>query len=144
MKSSIRKFLLISAVAGILLVALAVRWTRTEAPTLADPAPAPQTARVPTLVELGSKSCKSCRAMIPVLDELRRAHPTTLRVRFIDVWKDPRASETFRVRIIPTQVLLDPDGRELQRHTGFWSATAIRSAFAALGYRLGPSEGATP
>lgn len=97
----------------------------------------PRAARaVPTFVELGSDRCTSCRAMIPVLEELRTTHGCHLDVRFIDVWDHPEEGERFGVVTIPTQVLLAPDGREITRHTGFWSAASIRSAFASGGHPL--------
>jgi thioredoxin 1 len=74
--------------------------------------------------------------MIPVLEELRKKHACKLSVRFIDVWDRPQEGERYGVRVIPTQLLLAPDGRELTRHSGFWSADAIRQVFAAKGYPL--------
>lgn len=105
------------------------------APALA-PAPAPRA--MPRLVELGADKCASCKAMFPVLAELRRDHPDTLKVDFIDVWKHPEDAEPFKVRIIPTQVFLAPDGRELDRHQGFYPADAIRERFRALGFPVAP------
>lgn len=96
-------------------------------------------------VELGSDSCQSCKAMIPVLAELRAAHPTTLEVEFIDVWKHPEAAEPYKIRLIPSQVFFGPDGREIGRHEGFFPADAIRARFAELGHPLGapaPAPGA--
>ncbi|PKN57444.1 MAG: thioredoxin [Deltaproteobacteria bacterium HGW-Deltaproteobacteria-14] len=107
-----------------------------SAPT--SPAPAPAPRALPRLVELGSDSCASCKAMMPVLAELRRAHPDTLKVDFIDVWKHPDDAEPFKVRIIPTQVFLAPDGRELDRHQGFYPADAIRERFRTLGFPVAP------
>lgn len=98
------------------------------APALAAPRP--------RLVELGSDKCASCKAMSPVLDALRAAHPATLQVDFIDVFKDPEQAEAFKVRIIPSQAFLAPDGRELYRHTGFFSAAAIEAKWAELGFPL--------
>lgn len=97
------------------------------------PQPTP-TRPVPRLVELGSDNCHSCRAMIPVLEELRRDNGHALQVDFIDVWKDPDGAKAYDVTIIPTQVLLAPDGTELFRHTGFFSADAIRARFRELGH----------
>lgn len=102
---------------------------------------APQ--EMPVLVELGSDKCVSCKAMVPVLEELESTHANALEVRFIDVWKDPDSADKYDVQIIPTQVLLAPDARELTRHTGFWSADSIRQAFAEHGYVLA-AAGANP
>jgi len=94
-------------------------------------------AAEPRLIELGADSCASCKAMVPVLAELREAHAGELRVDFIDVWKFPDEAEPFHLRVIPTQVFLAPDGSELARHEGFYGADAIRERWASLGYPLG-------
>jgi hypothetical protein len=73
--------------------------------------------------------------MIPVLEELRSSN-CNLNVRFVDVWDNPAEGERLGVTTIPTQVLLAPDGSEIARHTGFWSADAIRAAFAASGFAI--------
>ncbi len=102
-------------------------------------------AAIPIFIELGSDRCTSCRAMVPVLDKLRNDHKTRLQVRFIDVWDHPTEGERYGVTTIPTQILLDPSGVELVRHTGFWSGDAIQEAFASHGYPLdGPALSRAP
>lgn len=88
------------------------------------------------LLELGSKKCQSCKAMVHVLKQLKKTYASTLHVRFIDVWKHPKQAQKYNVRMIPTQILLDPQGKELTRHIGYWSARSIRKQFATLGYSL--------
>jgi thioredoxin 1 len=97
----------------------------------------PMTAGRPTLVELGSTSCASCRAMQPVLAELRAFHGEQLDVRSIDVFQRRDAIAEWDVRAIPTQVFLDGNGRELERHLGFLSAAGVRAVFARHRIRLG-------
>ena len=94
----------------------------------------------PRLVELGSDKCAACKAMAPVLDELRRDHAAALDVVFIDVWKEPQRAEPFGVRVIPTQVFQGPGGVELARHEGFFSAAQIRVRFGELGHAIGAAE----
>jgi len=91
---------------------------------------------LPRFIELGSDSCASCRAMIPVLAELRATHAEQLQVDFIDVWKFPELAKPFAARVIPTQVFLAPDGTELARHQGFYATEAIRERWAELGFAL--------
>ena len=73
---------------------------------------------------------------MPVLAKLRKTHAGALQVDFIDVWKSPDAAQPFKVFIIPTQVFLAPDGKELARHEGFYGVDAIRKRWASLGYEL--------
>jgi thioredoxin 1 len=95
----------------------------------------------PTLVEFGMDTCASCKAMHKVLDELRAAHAGRLRVVTVNVMQEREATAQWRVRAIPTQVLLDGEGREVYRHLGYLSASAIRERFAAHGM---PLAAATP
>jgi thioredoxin 1 len=90
----------------------------------------------PTLVEFGMDTCASCKAMHQVLDELRTGHAGRLRVITVNVMQQPEETAQWRVRAIPTQVLLDGAGREVYRHLGFLSAQAIRERFAAHGMPL--------
>jgi thioredoxin 1 len=94
----------------------------------------------PTLVEFGMDTCASCKAMHKVLDELGAAHAGRLRVVTVNVMQEREATAQWRVMAIPTQVLLDGEGREVYRHLGFLSAQAIRERFAAHGM---PLAGAT-
>ncbi len=111
----------------------------TAAAVAADTAPRP----VPRLIELGSNSCASCKAMKPVLAELRAAHKGALRVDFYDVWKEEARAKEFKVKTIPVQVFQAPDGRELYRHMGFYPADKIRAKWAELGFPLPTAEPAS-
>lgn len=76
-----------------------------------------------------------------VLDELRTAHGEHLRVIAVDIRAQPELVGAFRVMAIPTQVLLDGEGREIGRHLGFLSADGIRERFAAQGLPLAEATG---
>jgi thioredoxin 1 len=108
--------------------ALVLRQQRTE-PTASE-APAARGAR---LVELGSTSCRSCKAMHEELALLREECSGSIAVEEIDVWRDEEAGRRYGVNVIPTQVFLDADGHEIDRHVGFLARADIRSRFAARG-----------
>jgi len=84
-----------------------------------DAAPPVQPGRKVTFLELGSVGCKPCEAMVPVLDAVRQRFPEQAEVIFHDVRRDPEIAAQYRVRLIPTQVFLLPDGREFYRHEGY-------------------------
>lgn len=88
------------------------------------------------LVDVGADRCIPCRAMAPILEELRVEHAERLEVIFVDVWKNPEAAEPYGVRIIPTQIFYDADGRELWRHQGFLSKRDILGNWKRLGHDL--------
>ena len=88
------------------------------------------TTGLPRLVDLGSVSCKACKDLAPILDQLREEYQGRLSVEFIDVFKNPDAKGPYAIRLIPTQILFDKDGRELWRHEGFISKDELKTLFA--------------
>lgn len=75
-----------------------------------------------TFVELGSVNCIPCKKMKPVMDEIEKEYAGQVKVVFHDVWTDegkPYASQ-YKIRLIPTQVFLDKEGKEYFRHEGFF------------------------
>jgi thioredoxin 1 len=91
---------------------------------------------IPRLVDLGAGKCIPCKAMAPILEQLRADYAGRLEVTFIDVWKDPGVGEPFRIRMIPTQIFYGADGRELGRHEGFMSREEILAQWKVLGVEL--------
>lgn len=104
----------------------------------AEPGPArPGAAKaLPRLVDLGSTGCIPCQAMAPILDGLRTEYAGRMDVVFIDVWKDRSAAQAYGIHVIPTQIFLGADGKELARHEGFIDRAAILARWKSLGVRL--------
>jgi len=97
----------------------------------AENATAPPTdAKRPRLVDLGATGCKACKALAPILDALREEYKGRLDVEFIDVWKNRSAAQPYGIRVIPTQILYDRDGKERWRHEGFISKEDLQKLFA--------------
>ena len=50
-----------------------------------------------------------------------------LNVVFYDVWKDDQReyAEKYGIKVIPTQVFLDKEGKEFFRHEGFFPEAEI-------------------
>ena len=75
-----------------------------------------------TFIELGSVKCIPCKRMQPIMKEIEEEYKGQVRVIFYDVWTNegrPYARK-YRIRVIPTQVFLDKDGKEYFRHEGFF------------------------
>jgi thioredoxin 1 len=75
-----------------------------------------------TFIELGSVKCVPCKAMQPVMKAIEEKYSNQIKVVFYDVWKQEQAhfAKDYNIRIIPTQVFLDVNGKELMRHEGFF------------------------
>lgn len=103
----------------------------TTKPTTA-PTTKPNEIKLPKLVELGADRCIPCKKMKPILDELREEYRGRMEVVFIDVWKAPAEGKKYGVQSIPTQIFLNAEGKELDRHVGFISKDDILARWKEL------------
>jgi thioredoxin 1 len=87
---------------------------------------------LPRLVDLGSTTCIPCKAMAPVLAELKTEYRGKLTVEVIDVATDAQAADKYRIQVIPTQIFLDRQGKELFRHEGFYGKSQILAKMLEL------------
>ena len=78
-----------------------------------------------TFLELGSVRCIPCKQMQPVMRSIEQKYKGQVKVTFYDVWKDKRPAEQYGIRLIPTQVFLDENGKEILRHEGFFPEAEI-------------------
>ncbi len=108
---------------------------RADQPSAA-PSPASAMAGMPRLVDLGAGRCIPCKKMAPILEELKKEYAGRLQVDFIDVWVDPEAGKPYGIKLIPTQIVFDPSGRELFRHEGFIDKEDILAKWKELGFSL--------
>jgi thioredoxin 1 len=95
-----------------------------------------QVRPLPRLVDLGAGQCAACKMMAPILVELLRDYGDRLIVEFIDIREDEGATEAYGIRLIPTQIFYDRDGKELFRHEGFISKQDILTKWKELGVDL--------
>lgn len=91
---------------------------------------------LPRLIDLGADKCIPCKEMAPILEELSHEYAGQFVVQFIDVWKFPDLAKPYDLRLIPTQIFLDADGKELMRHEGFFSKEDILQTWADHGVKL--------
>ena len=99
---------------------------------------APAPAALPRLLDLGADKCIPCKQMAPILAEMKTVYAGQLEVEFIDVWKNPGASEAYGVRVIPLQIFFDAEDNELFRHEGFYGKEDILAKWKELGVDLQP------
>jgi len=126
--------IMVLAAAVGLVIAKRNQDTKTDTPLAAVPIPAERP--MPRLVDLGAGKCIPCKAMAPILEELRTEYADTFKVIFIDVWENPPAAEPYNINLIPTQVFIDAEGKELWRHEGFLGKEEILAKWKELGVTL--------
>ena len=98
-------------------------------------------ARLPRLVDLGAGKCIPCKKMAPILEELKTDYAGIVDVIVIDIWKDKNSAKPYGIRVIPTQIFFDREGKEVLRHEGFLSREEIEKIFAEkLGVAQAPKR----
>jgi thioredoxin 1 len=95
-----------------------------------------------TFIELGSVRCIPCKAMQPVMAAIERKYGNQVKVVFYDVWKPEQAQfgKTYHIRLIPTQVFLDKNGKEFFRHEGFYPEAQIDTLLQKQGLKISRGE----
>ena len=73
-----------------------------------------------TFIELGADKCIPCKAMQPIMKEIAAEYKGKVQVVFYDVWKDPEPARKYGIQLIPTQVFIDKNGKEVFRHVGLF------------------------
>jgi len=97
---------------------------------------AQQEKNLPKLIDLGSKGCLPCKLMKPILKELQVEYAGTLIIEVYDIYEKPDLGKKYNVRLIPTQIFYDREGKELYRHVGFMSKKDIINTFERFGIKL--------
>jgi len=76
------------------------------------------------VLEIGASTCKACKEMKKTIDALKKKN-TDLPVYIIDLRENREAAKTFKIQMIPTQVVLDKNGKEIHRHIGGVSSADV-------------------
>ena len=97
---------------------------------------AAEPTKLPKLVDLGADKCIPCKAMAPILKDLKTEYAGRMDVEFIDVWKNPDAGKVHKIKLIPTQIFFDAAGKERFRHEGFYGKADILGKWKELGVEL--------
>lgn len=90
-----------------------------------------------TFVELGSVNCIPCKKMQPVMKSIESKYDGIVNVIFYDVWTDDGKpySKKYGIKLIPTQVFLDENGKEFFRHEGFYPEKEIEKLLLSKGIK---------
>jgi thioredoxin 1 len=130
-RRTIGSILIILAMTGIALPQSKIDKTESKAATQ-------PTKPSVTFVELGSVKCIPCRQMQPVMKAIEEKYGDQVNVVFYDVWKDDQAqyADKYRIRVIPTQVFLDKNGKEFFRHEGFYPEAEIDKLLQKRGLKI--------
>ena len=75
--------------------------------------------------------------MQPVMKAIEKKYGEQVKVIFYDVWTKEQKpyAQKYAIRLIPTQVFLDENGKEFHRHEGFYPEKEIDKLFKEKGLK---------
>ncbi len=89
--------------------------------------------RVPILLEFGRGWCIPCKYMKPILADTAKAFSGSAIVLAVDMDANKDLVKSFKIRMMPTQVFLMPDGKEFFRNEGTLEREQIAQVRAKMG-----------
>ena len=109
-------------------------WTKQQAVNAKDnPLDMARAAAKPTLAIFSAASCCGPDKMMPIRDALLKKYDTKINIVYIEPKKEQILAARYAIRSIPTQILYDKTGKEIFRHSGFFSEKDIIGKLSEMG-----------
>lgn len=102
----------------------------------AEPPHIPPVEGLCTLIEFGGDESDECRQMRQMIVGLEPRLEGRVGVLILDTRVYPQQAEQWRLRMVPTQIVLDAGGEEVSRHEGALSADELLAALRAAGAEI--------
>mgnify|MGYP000530729204 CR=1 FL=1 len=94
---------------------------------------APAAAK-PALWDFGMGMCAPCIQMEKVLAAIKSKYGDQIEVRLVMAEKEKPLFQQYKIMVVPTQVFLDANGKEVDRHMGFMPEEALVDKLKKLNF----------
>ncbi|MCK9225479.1 MAG: thioredoxin family protein [Candidatus Muirbacterium halophilum] len=87
----------------------------------------PNKKRLPKLIDIGSGTCVPCKMMKPIIEDFQKNYNEYFETVYIDlnIAENREKAIYYDVRVIPTIIFFDEEGKQLYRHEGYISKEDI-------------------
>lgn len=82
------------------------------------------TSNIPVLVDFFAEWCGPCKAMKPILEELKGIKREKVRIVKVDVDKHKEIAAYYQIQSVPT-LMIFKDGKQLWRQSGVMRANDL-------------------
>ncbi len=122
---------------GALVLAFSTLWSAEGGVPALDPAGLNLTlaSKQWAVIEFGGPTCVPCVKMQPVLADLQKTFGSRAQVRNFYVTQYAKEAQAHKIMVMPTQVVFDPNGKEVTRHIGYWPKDEFLAALAKVGLK---------
>ena len=79
---------------------------------------------VPVLIDIYADWCAPCKAMAPVLKQVKDMQGDNVRIVKINIDRNPQIAQHYAISSVPT-LLIFKNGKQLWRQSGALSATEL-------------------
>ena len=77
------------------------------------------------MLEVGSTMCQACKEMGKLLYREMQINPER-KIFFVNVGEERGAARALQIQMIPTQIVYDPSGKEIDRHIGGFTTDGLK------------------
>ena len=84
------------------------------------------------LIKFGAKWCGPCKAMIPIVEDVLNKN-SSLEFEDIDVEDNINLTDSYKIKSVPTFVIVDNDDTEIARVSGSMSQIKFENWLATSG-----------